>query len=337
MKFIYITDPHISAKGPSSRTDNYLDTCIAKLGEVAGYAQANHIPYIILGGDMFDSPSQNYTTLLRVMNLLAGYDLVTWYINVGNHDLFGWNPDTYQRTALRFLEYLPNVRVLKDRTLFEFPRSSCTPSHIYLYPIWSKYEREGDVSALNVEFPSQSKRYIIVLPHTMLVEKSFVSAHVSIEQIDWERTGDMILGSHYHPGYETQIINRTANGVLDQRIVMNPGSLLRTSKSSEQHVPSFLVIEIDGSTFGVKSRKIPLACALPDPFKEDAPIIPENEALSTPRFEEFMRELANVTFDIDDTDPRTVAAKIAHEGKFSKEVLQRVIKNLDMAMAKKGA
>lgn len=344
MKILYITDTHIDANGPSSRADNYFETCIAKLTEVWQYAAANNIKVILHGGDFFDTPKLNYKTLIPAMKIIHDSESagIHWYINVGNHDLYGWNPDTYPRTALKVLSYLPNVTVLPDRALCSIHDGKGEHQNIKIFSIWSKFDREGDPKAFEIDVSDKDvMTYIIVMAHTMLVEKTFISAHVPMGNINLSATGDLIFGSHYHPGWKTRIEKiPLAGGRWNEVVFAHPAALMRTVKSDPQYVyqPAFIVVEIKddnapepecSSERLISIDTIPLKCAVPYPFKEDAATIPERDLQYAPKFDAFMNELVGTEFNIEEEDPRTIAVKFAQEIGIPEGALKRVISNLD--------
>lgn len=335
MKIIYLTDSHFDARTPASRSDNYFDTCMAKLTEILEFAKEHHINTILHGGDFFDSPKPGYSTLLPFMDVLARYPDIHWYINVGNHDLYGWNLDTYPRTALKVLSYLPNVTVLPDHMVCSIG------NHIKIFSIWSMFNREGDPTIFELPelYRGDVNTYIIVMAHTMLVEKTFISAHIPMEKINLEQTGDLILGSHYHPGWRIRRVKHDNR----ETVFAHPAALLRIVKSDPQYIyqPAFIVIDIaDDEPPTIINpcarlrglELVPLKCAVPYPFREDAATIPERDVLlqSAPKYNAFMEELMSTSIEASALDPRVLAARIAHDQGFPENVLRRVITNLDV-------
>lgn len=332
MRFLFTTDSHVKKTAPYSRADNYFDTCLTKLEEVFMYAVRNSIRVIIHGGDIFDGARPSYEVFNAVATLIAKYG-VRLLINPGNHDLFAWNPDTIYRTGLYALSLLPNVGIFEDCKLEALEANTDEGWTIQVYSIWSKFDREGDASVFEVPGePDRQNRYVIVLAHTMLVPNSFPAEHVTMEQLPWKNGGDLILGSHYHPGL----------GIKEYRpegrkmIVAGPGSLLRLVKSTEQRTPCFYDIAIERTSeldppWETTILVVPLACAQEWPFKEEVEPLTVEQVEYGPQFEMFLERLLGSNFDAAAVDPRTLATEIAKEQGFPENVLRRVLQNLATA------
>lgn len=124
-------------------------------------------------------------------------------------------------------------------------------------------------------------------------------------------------------------------------VFAHPAALLRTVKSDPQYcyAPAFIVIEIADDKPPVIINPcdrlvglelIPLKCAIPYPFKEEAALIPEKDFWSLqPKYDAFMEELMSANIESSALDPRVLAARIAHDQGFPENVLERVIANLD--------
>ena len=102
MKFIAITDLHLSAKNPASRTDHWEDAIFRVLDQVARVAVANGAPGVIIAGDLFHSPRQPFQTITR---------FVQWALQLpgpvitipGNHDLLNDSLSLLPRTPYGLL------------------------------------------------------------------------------------------------------------------------------------------------------------------------------------------------------------------------------------------
>ena len=69
MKFIYCTDLHYGAT-PICRKDDYNEAILNKLRYIIDYAHNNDINTIVIGGDLFDRPHQNYSDLIEIISKL---------------------------------------------------------------------------------------------------------------------------------------------------------------------------------------------------------------------------------------------------------------------------
>lgn len=114
MKIVYMGDLHIRGKSPRNRKDDFKETLKAKLREIFKIAEYNEAKAIICAGDIFDRPEVTNSVLLEFAALFKESP-VPIYTTAGNHDIFGYNLDTYGRTSLRILELLvPQFYVIND-------------------------------------------------------------------------------------------------------------------------------------------------------------------------------------------------------------------------------
>jgi exonuclease SbcD len=88
ISFVWRTDVHISDKAPGSRTDDWAETVLEKLGQVREVARAEKAAAILDGGDFFNfkSPSRNSHRLVsRIATHHRTYPCPV-YCTPGNHD-----------------------------------------------------------------------------------------------------------------------------------------------------------------------------------------------------------------------------------------------------------
>ena len=114
MKFLYFGDPHIRGTNPRNRKDNYKEALIAKFREIFALAKYKGVTAIIQPGDTFDRPEVTTSVLLEFAKVLKESP-VPIYTTAGNHDIYGYNLATYERTSLRVLELIvPRLTVIND-------------------------------------------------------------------------------------------------------------------------------------------------------------------------------------------------------------------------------
>ena len=101
MRLLYITDTHIRGTSPQNRKDNFPETLQLKFKEVISLAQKYDVLALLHGGDLFDTPSPSLAVCANFIPILAAAG-VPLYAIAGNHDLFGHNPSTLERTMLGF-------------------------------------------------------------------------------------------------------------------------------------------------------------------------------------------------------------------------------------------
>lgn len=329
---IYITDTHFKLD-VDSRNDNFIETALNKIEYISKYAFNNNINNILFGGDLFDSPRPGYNLLNIVMNALKKEKLLNFYMIPGNHDLFGWSPYTAYRTAIAAVGNMSNVHLLQDKKL-KILHDMGMP--IMIYPIWADYDNEGNPDVLKLSQDQLEKTrdyYVIAMTHTMLVEKSFFGKFISFDQIPWQTTADLILGSHYHPGFPIKCVK-----INDKtKTVANPGALMRIAKTKNaiSKIPNMLLMTFTGDIneiAKVELKYIPIEIAQLNPFKESFEVVNEKKLIEYDiQHGKFMKELLNSSVNSMTIDPKKLAKIIAEKEGMPSEVLRRAIQNLQIA------
>jgi len=100
MKFVLISDIHLTAKNPVARLDDLVEVQFEKLEYVLKWAHKNGAS-ILQAGDLFDRP-RSWTLLPRVMDLLNHYE-VPIYCVYGQHDTYFYSEKTRDATSLGIL------------------------------------------------------------------------------------------------------------------------------------------------------------------------------------------------------------------------------------------
>lgn len=246
MKLLFFTDTHIRSNNPRNRIDNYYEAAMNKLKEIRDYANENDIDYVIHGGDLFDRPDSAIRSTSEVGLILKSFQMPI-YIVVGNHDLFGYNLDTLDRTtfglltAFKLLNKIPEDGVLLEK------------DGVSVLLLGTNFSSDLDVnkSKYIIKKSELNKKsdYIINVAHGFLIDKPFIQSvpHTLIGEIS-ETDADITLGGHYHSGFNTMKI--------DGKYFSNPGSMMRiTSSLSElSRRPKFLEIIIDEKGIEIEER-----------------------------------------------------------------------------------
>lgn len=126
VKFLFVGDWHLRGTNPRNRIDDYKETAKQKLKEVFKIAVDHGVDAILQPGDIFDRPEVGIAVLLEYAEVLKECP-VDIYCTLGNHDIYGYNVDSYYRTSLRLLEMLVLVLEYHSFTLLKAPaKSLCT-------------------------------------------------------------------------------------------------------------------------------------------------------------------------------------------------------------------
>lgn len=239
MKILFFTDTHIRGTNPKNRTDNFTDTLGNKLTEIIKLTNDLDIDYVIHGGDLFDRPDLSVAVVSKFAKILKKID-IPFYIVCGNHDIFGHNPKTIDRTMLGLLSSLDFIKIIKEDEKVILHKDEIKvqlTGQPYVYDIDSELKDKYILDGINEEVD-----YSIHVIHGMLLDRPFVKGipYTLIDEIKHTKA-NITLSGHYHAGFKTQLI--------DGKYFINPGSLVRITNSLEEmsRTPKVIVMEIDDS------------------------------------------------------------------------------------------
>lgn len=240
MKLLFFTDTHIRGTSPKNRKDNLPETLEKKLKEIKRIIEEYKIDFVLHGGDLFDRPDISVSVVSNFASILNSFN-VPIYIISGNHDVYGHNPNTLNRTMLGLLDALKVVRIVdKNDTIYlekEGIKVQLT-GHPYTYDI----DDQSNRSYYIVNEIPQDVNYSIHMVHGMLLNKPFIEGipYTLIDDIK-DTKANITLSGHYHSGFG--IIN--TNG----KYFINPGSLVRVTNSLAEidRMPKVVLIELNQS------------------------------------------------------------------------------------------
>lgn len=223
MKFLFYSDLHLCGIPPRHRVDDFPQALISKLAEVYALADSNGCEFVAFGGDFFNSQRIfNYDVIFDALNIVRDSSLVT-YACIGEHDLYGHNPDTYQSSTLAFFVKLcPNMVIMTD------------PLDIGPAILYAKHEWENVYDAMKVEVDPQ--RLNILICHELITNE-----RAMFDVIDTETLNlcpyDLVVSGDLHDGYQPHEVN----GVW----FCNPGSIARRAINEINRWPTVAIIEIE--------------------------------------------------------------------------------------------
>jgi len=221
LRLLYFCDLHVRGTSPRARTDNYLEAItgklrwvVARLNEFAAEGPAAGI----CGGDLFDSPDASYSVTGLVAEILREAQAEILAI-AGNHDLYGYNPETLGRTPLGLLVRLGLLRLLKPNEGY------CLPD--YGVRITGRgFDWDVDKSIDDYAQKADGVAAIrIHVVHGMAVEQPLpgMVRHTLLQEV---RNTDLVLTGHEHIGYGHKMHGRTS--------WINPGALGRLTAHVEE-------------------------------------------------------------------------------------------------------
>lgn len=278
MKILYVTDTHIRGTSPRSRLDDYPAAMRAKLGEVVDLARACGAAAILHGGDLFDRPDVAPAVALEFLRVLKGAPCPIIGI-AGNHDVFGFNPETVPRTMLGLFAGFGICRLLRPGEVAWLEadglRVQVTGQEFHAEidrrnPVLDYCVRQGAPASagdpapaapadlpLHVRHPGAD--FAIHLTHGMLLEQPFLDtiAHSLLSQVMPHTVADVTFGGHYHPGWSRVHEH-------EGRLFINPGALARLGNQRSDLTRPVQAVLLDlARGQPVRCRFLPLAAAPP--------------------------------------------------------------------------
>jgi len=202
---------------------------------------------------VFDRPEVSISVLLEFTKLLSNSP-VPIYSTIGNHDLFSYNLDTYERTSLCLLEML--VPQLQVYGIFRHRGYGINLPGERVWITFEPYTSKMDIGGYGYgqQLDPPNDRWLrIHVAHGLLLDHVPPFDRYTLVQ-DVETNADIILTGHCHTGYG--VYKRK-----DGKVFCNPGSLLRSSASTEALERAIQVAVIDTETRDIEL--VPLKCAKP--------------------------------------------------------------------------
>ncbi len=314
MKFLFFTDTHIRASNPSSRKDDYLESLKLKFEEVGEIANNNNVDYILHGGDLFDRPDVPVRIVGLFANILNSYNKPIYIIS-GNHDIYGHNPKTVERSMLGLLNQINFVKLInfQEPILLEENDLKVQISGVpYIYDIDSNYK--------DYYFPKKLDHVDchIVMIHSFLIDKPFIDSisHTLIDEIK-DVDADIVLAGHYHSGFGVKRFN--------DRYFINPGSLARIYNSTPEikRIPKVVIIEILKNKIEIKEIELKSAKDGIDIFNK----IEDRYKIRNEQLENF-KQLIRSSGNLENYNTLEILKEISEEKNFPKHILDEAIRRL---------
>ncbi|MGL5717075.1 MAG: metallophosphoesterase family protein [Paraclostridium sp.] len=263
MKFIFITDTHGKASSPKSRLDDYPQAILDKMEYIGEFAKNIKATAVIHGGDWLDTPDVSESFVREFAKIVNNYPCAVYGV-LGNHDIYGYNPETFLRTSLGVAEGMG----LFDRLLMKNP--------YIVYDGETRVAITGRDSDFNLDKgPEKAFDYSrsyridnainIHVVHGMLVEREWpqIPCTTIKEVMDDFPAADIILTGHEHTGFGVKEYYRPDSN--SKVIFCNPGSLARVTAGTGdvRRDVRMAVITVEGSDFNVELVNLPSEIAKP--------------------------------------------------------------------------
>ncbi|MNQ32097.1 chromosome segregation protein [compost metagenome] len=208
--------------------------------ELKDVAKKEDVTAVLIGGDVFDTPkiSQRlYNKLQRVLKKIS----VPVYVVPGNHDIFGQTTETLEDTMLGSLDAGGVIELItRDHGGVMLSGDGITIS-------LQAQEYNDDLDHGNPDdyevVINPMADYHILMTHSMLTEKPFIGHHTLVKDV--HSSADIILGAHYHPGFD----------IIEQgnTTFVGPGAMARleATKTEASRTLQYAIIDIDSTGYDV--------------------------------------------------------------------------------------
>ena len=294
MKLIFITDTHGMASNPGSRLDVFSEALLKKMEYIGQYAKEIGATAILHGGDWLHTPDVSESFIREIARIVHSYPCPTFGV-LGNHDIYGYNPTTFNRTSLGVAE---GVGV--------FVRLGSTP--IFLEGEGEVVALTGQDSTFDLDKPGHEGMYTdtpshetymgkpctdIHIVHGMLVEKEWPQvACTVISDIKDRCAADIILTGHEHTGFG---VKRYSDVTF-----CNPGSLARVTAGTGdvRKDVRMAVITVEGNNYDIELVNLPIDVARPASEVLDTDKLAEEKA-NKENLQKFITKMNNTTVQQD--------------------------------------
>lgn len=322
MKILFFTDTHIRGTTPKNRKDIFIDTIERKLIEIINIIKEEKIDFVLHGGDLFDRPDVSIAIASKFAMILDKIP-VPFYLVSGNHDIYGHNPDTINRTMLGLLDALGVIRLIKNGEKIILEKDNIKvqlTGQPYVYDI----DTPNHLDYYLLKDIDPGVNYSIHMVHGMLLDRPFIKGipYTLIDDIK-DTLADITLSGHYHGGFKVTKI--------DEKYFINPGSLLRITNSLKEieRTPQVILIDLDKS---ITIKQIPLKTALPGEEVLDRKEI-ENNLFKSERIFEF-KQTIDAALDFEKMDINEVLMEVSSAENVGDDVKKEALKRIALIQMK---
>lgn len=316
LKILFFTDTHIRGSNPKNRKDNFADSVEKKLLEIVDIIDKNNVDFVLHGGDLFDRPDISISIASRFA-LVLNKIKVPFYMVSGNHDVYGHNPNTVNRTMLGLLDILGIIKIINNNTKLILEKNNIKvqlTAQPYVYDIDSPNKLDYYI----VRDVDPDVHFSIHMVHGMLLDKPFIKGipYTLIDDIK-STLADITLSGHYHAGFKTIKI--------DNKYFINPGSMVRIANSLKEieRIPKVILIELEED---IKIKEIPLKSALPGEEVLDRTEIEKN-LFKNERIMEFKQSI-DAAVDFEKMDINEVLIRVSNAEGVEERVIKEALKRI---------
>lgn len=336
MKFIFFTDMHGRANNPVSRLDNYPETVLKKLEWVVKTANEKDA-VLLFGGDWLNRPDTSPSFIGNMAAILSKLKNGPCYTVLGNHDIYGYNVETFPRTPLYILAQIGIIKILDETTptLFDNVGETGDITVVGVTGASASYDIDkADKKHYMAEITEPCDTHIHIV-HGFLTNKEWPYVeHTLIDDIAGRTHANIILSGHEHSGFG--VIKKKGDSFRNHTLFCNPGALLRVSAGIGDMNMAVRVAEITVNGFQSEIEFIycPEDIALPA-----AQVIDRERLLKEKEHEQkinsFFRSIAETDIEMfDTTDIMAVFKQFAEQEDINADIQKEIVKRLSIASEK---
>ncbi|HHV38582.1 MAG TPA: metallophosphoesterase [Tepidimicrobium sp.] len=322
MKLLFLTDTHIRGTTPKNRKDNLPITLMNKFEEVTKMIKEYDIDFVLHGGDLFDRPDISISIVSSFATLLNNIK-VPIYIVSGNHDVYGHNPNTINRTMLGLLDSLDIINIIGQNDIVMLEKDGIKVQLTgcpYIFDIDDEKNRRYYI----IKNVSKDVDYAIHMVHGMLLNKPFIKGipYTLIDDIKATKA-NITLSGHYHSGF----------GVVDieGKYFVNPGSFIRVTNSLAEisRTPQVALIDLN-ETIDIELIKLKTASKGEDVLDREEI---ENHVFKTERLLEFRRTIDEAV-NFEKLEVNEILMEISTMKEVSDKVKEEALRRIAISQSK---
>jgi len=322
LKLLFLTDTHIRGTTPKNRKDNLPITLMNKFEEVTKMIKEYDIDFVLHGGDLFDRPDISISIVSSFATLLNNIK-VPIYIVSGNHDVYGHNPNTINRTMLGLLDSLDIINIIGQNDIVMLEKDGIKVQLTgcpYIFDIDDEKNRRYYI----IKNVSKDVDYAIHMVHGMLLNKPFIKGipYTLIDDIKATKA-NITLSGHYHSGF----------GVVDieGKYFVNPGSFIRVTNSLAEisRTPQVALIDLN-ETIDIELIKLKTASKGEDVLDREEI---ENHVFKTERLLEFRRTIDEAV-NFEKLEVNEILMEISTMKEVSDKVKEEALRRIAISQSK---
>lgn len=290
--------------------------------EIVDIIDRNNVDFVLHGGDLFDRPDVSISITSRFAKILKMIG-VPIYIVSGNHDVYGHNPQTINRTVIGLLSDLDILNIINENEKVILEKDNLKvqlTGQPYIYNIDDPINRKYYI----IEDVDNSANYAIHIVHGMLLDKPFIKGvpYTLVDDI-LDTKADITIAGHYHSGFNNIFING--------KYFINPGSIVRISNSLREidRKPKVIIIDLNDD---IKIKDIYLKSALSGELVLDRDEIEKN-VYKRERLYEF-KQTIDSALNFEKIDINDLLIEVSKSEGLSEEVKFEALKRIAMVQIK---